>query len=188
MYYKWSGIQMLEEKQYTCGYCSVTVGPNRGYVYRNEFEEHIVKQIIYICPNCNQPTHYNLNNKTQTPSPVFGEEVDRLPSDIERLYNQARRCYSIGAFDAIAMISRKIIMNTAVFEGAKEKMSFIEYVNFLDEDNLVSKNAKKWLNKLRELGNEANHEIKAITKIQAEEALKFVAILLKNVFGMQIDE
>lgn len=86
------------------------------------------------------------------------------------------------------MVTRKIIMNTAVSEGAKENLNFFEYIEFLDKENIIPRNAKPWLNKLREIGNEANHEIKHVKVEQAQDAIKFVEILLKNVFEMNIEE
>lgn len=197
MGYRWSNYLSLENKKYICGYCSAVVGPNEGYVYgyKNSSDYHEteinysgVSKTIYICPNCNNPTFFDFKAHTQTPGPIYGNYVDKLPEDIERLYDEARRCYSIGAFDAVAMISRKIIMNTAVSEGAEENKNFIEYVEFLDRENIIPKNAKKWVNKLRELGNKANHEIENISKEQAEEAIKFVEVLLRNVYEMKLND
>ncbi len=183
---QWSGLMELDKTKYTCGFCVSTVGPNRGYVYgRDYFEGFIeIEQTILICPNCNQPTHFR--NGEQTPGVMYGNEVENLPEDINRLYNEARLCYSINAFDAVAMISRKIIMNTAVSEGAEENKRFVDYVDYLDEENIIPKNAKKWITKLKDLGNEANHEIQNISKERAQEAIKFLEVMLKNVFEMSL--
>lgn len=190
MSFEWSNKLVLSKKKYTCGYCSALVGPTEGYAFGYYDYTHYteIRNYIYICPSCNKPTHFDVGEKKQTPGELYGNDVLNLPEDIKILYNEARESYSINAFTAVAMITRKIIMNTAVNEGAETNQNYLNYIDYLDRENIIPRNAKNWLNKLRKIGNEANHEIQHISVEEAQDAIKFVEILLKNVFEMSIDD
>lgn len=73
-------------------------------------------------------------------------------------------------------------MHIAVAKGAKAGESFISYVEFLSSENYIPRDAKSWVDEIRETGNEANHEIVIMTKKQAEDLLSFVAMILKLVY------
>lgn len=190
MYKKWSDLVPLTERKYNCGFCNSLVSTNKGYVFGSkQYSSYVnISKEIYICPNCNKPTFYDVYKQKYTPGIKYGIHVEKLPKDIAELYDEARNVYSVNAFTSVAMVTRKIIMNTAVKEGAKENLNYIEYVDYLDKKNIIPKNAKGWLDKLRKIGNVANHKIEHITKEQAEEAIKFVEILLKNVFELSVVE
>lgn len=76
------------------------------------------------------------------------------------------------------MLMRKIIMNIAVHEGAEENKSFAYYVNYLCNEGIVHKKSKKKADSIRDLGNNANHEIENRTKEEAQNCLEFIELLL----------
>jgi hypothetical protein len=88
----------------------------------------------------------------------------------------------IEAYTAAVLVGRKLLMNIAVSRGAKAGESFQSYVNHLAESGIVTNGMTEWVNEIRELGNDANHEIAVMTRDQAEGLLTFVAMLLKVVY------
>jgi Domain of unknown function (DUF4145) len=70
-------------------------------------------------------------------------------------------------------------MHVAVEHGAEEGKKFIQYVDYLLDQNLVPPDARDWVDEIREVGNDANHEIKPIEREEAEGVVDFVSMLLK---------
>jgi hypothetical protein len=121
---------------------------------------------------------------TQFPGVAYGTEVDHLPDDVQRLYDEARNSMSVNAFTAAVMTCRKVLMNVAVSEGAKPGKSFATYVKWLADEGYVPAKGKKWVERIREKGNEANHEIPDIGRTDAEDVLSFTEMLLKVNYEM----
>ena len=74
------------------------------------------------------------------------------------------------------------LMNIAVSKGAKEGLSFQEYVNYLDSKRYTPPDSKEWVDHIRKKGNEATHEIALKTKNDAIELINFVEMLLKFIY------
>ena len=75
-------------------------------------------------------------------------------------------------------------MNVAVEEGADENESFAVYVNWLADKGFVPAKGRSWVDRIRERGNEANHEIPDIDRTDAEDVLSFTEMLLKVNYEM----
>ena len=73
-------------------------------------------------------------------------------------------------------------MNIAVSKGADEGKTFIEYVEYLAENNYIPPDAKYWVDYIREKGNEATHEIAIMGRKDAEDLIKFMEMLLKIIY------
>lgn len=170
---EWVDTSKLTKFKYTCGYCSSFVAPDRGY-YGN-------KSKICICPYCSQPTYFDSVSR-QTPGRSYGNSISSLPEDIGKIYNEARICITISAHTASAMLCRKLLMNIAVHKGAKEGLSFLDYVKFLDENSYILSDGKEWVDYIRKGGNDANHKICLVEKKDAKILLEFCEMLLKLVF------
>jgi hypothetical protein len=121
----------------------------------------------------------------QIPGPIFGQSIKHIPDEkIEKLYNEARKCYTISAYTSSVMCCRKLLMNIAVSEGAKEGELFGFYVSFLNDNNFIPLKGKPWVDSIRKLGNEANHSIEFRTEEEARLILTFTEMLLKINYEM----
>src|SRR5262249_13699907 len=171
----WLAIQQMVPKKWTCGHCGLNVGGNRGF-YRNDggpvvadphhnaipagqqlpaqFVTDAVARIL-ICPTCDRPTFFE--KELQVPGISYGTAIKHLPTAVEALYTEARNCMSVSAFTASVLATRKLLMNVAVSQGAKENESFQQYVNYLADKGYVPPNAKAWVDHIRTKGNEATH-------------------------------
>jgi hypothetical protein len=116
------------------------------------------------------------------PDVAYGASIDHLPPTVESLYNEARNCMSVSAPTASALASRKLLMNIAVHLGAAEDQKFFKYVNYISDNGYVPPNAKGWVDHIRDKGNEATHEIPAVSLEDAKDLLTFMEMLLKLVF------
>ncbi len=135
---------------------------------------------IYICSFCRRPTYFEAGQ--QTPGAPFGSDVASVPDDVQKLYEEARRCMTANAFTGAVLLCRKILMNVAVSKGAAEGEQFIKYVEHLDTKGYVPPDGKKWVDHLRQKGNEATHEIKQMWQHDADKLITFTEMLLRFVY------
>lgn len=180
---QWPNLTTLPGVDYQCGYCGREVSASAGLAAPNPARgiPGAVPQLwICICPRCSNPTY--LKGGLQVPGPSFGEDVSGLPDDVGRLYQEARSSASENNFTAATLVSRKVLMNVAVAKGAAENQSFQQYVDYLVEGGVITSDMRPWVDEIRKLGNEATHEIKSITREQAEDLITFLGMLLKIVY------
>lgn len=178
----WQNLEEMGSMVYTCGYCGKEISSNLGYEYyiangvRFDLDE-----VIYICHNCGSPTYFDCDGK-QTPGNSFGSVVQHLPEDIEIIYSEARKCFSVDAFTSSVLCCRKLLMNISCEKGAKAGESFESYVNYLNDNGYIPPDGKQWVDKIRKLGNKATHKLEIRSKEDAELAIKFTSMLLKFVY------
>ena len=108
--------------------------------------------------------------------------MDHVPSDVAGLYAEARNCMAVSAHTAAVMACRKLLMNVAVEHGAKEGEKFVAYVDHLVNAGYVPPNSRGWVDHIRKRGNEATHEIRLMTRADAEDIITFVEMLLKILY------
>jgi hypothetical protein len=178
----WFQLQTLPTKSYSCGFCGDKVSSEKGYKIGNNADGS-GSQIgaIQICPNCKGPTFFTPSNE-QIPSSSVGRSVSHVPDELNKLYEEARRCTTNNCQTAAVLVCRKILMNIAVQVGASEGESFITYVNFLSDKGYIPPNGKHWVDHVRKKGNEANHEIRLMDAKDASDLLIFIEMLLKFIY------
>jgi len=174
---RWSGWQNrgnLNPKEYTCGYCGKETGTTHGYQHEGSGPQ----TKICICTNCGCPTFYDQNG-IQHPGPLLGRNIENLPSDIAEIYREIRESIKVSNFTAAQLLGRKMIMHLAVSVAeAKEGETFVQYVEHLKKTGYVPPNGEAWINYVKEMGNEKNHEIKVGNVDEASKILKFIEVLL----------
>ena len=187
---KKKGQQALSEPckpvSYTCGHCGERVNSIRGDDWAHDSKTGETTQVlreakIRVCSGCHQPTFFDGEGR-QFPGTEFGETVDHLPADIKRVYNEARACMSVSAYTSAALACRKLLQNLSVHLSAPGNKSFAFYVQWLVDNNHVPQPCHGWIDSIRKLGNEATHEIPAINREAAKDAIKFSEMLLKIIF------
>jgi hypothetical protein len=179
----WIGQSQVVPKVYVCGYCGATVGPDKGVSATPNAHQPGVQIYTYFCSNCGQPTYFDLDRK-QYPGIKFGNPVSHLPKGIEQLYDEARGAMSSQAYTPAVLACRKVLMNVAVGQGAKEGDSFVNYVQYLADSGYIPPNGKHWVDHIRKKSNEANHEITLMSKDDAEKLITFVEMMLKFIYEL----
>jgi len=172
----WNNIMGLSARTFTCGFCGNLVASAAGWVTGQRPQRH-----IYVCPNCDLPTLFT-EDGAQVPGVIPGNEVGHLPADIQALYRETRRCISVGSYTSSVLACRKLLMNIAVAQGAKEGESFISYIEYLAKAGFVPPNGRGWVDHIRSKGNEATHEIRLMNQPEALELISFAEMLLKFVY------
>ena len=170
---EWRNPETLISLSFVCWNCNNNVASDKGY----QTPDGNSKKRIYICPHCKAPNVFDVNGKAIL-SPLLGKEIKKLPENIMNVYEEVRKCIQSNCFTGAVMLMRKIIMNVAVHEGAEKNKSFAEYINYLCDNGIVHKKSKNKADSVRELGNNANHEIENRTQEEAQNCFEFIELLL----------
>lgn len=177
---RWNQSQAsMQPVRYTCGYCGEKVSSSRGYTY-NPNGSSAPTGNLRICPDCGCPSFFQYDR--QWPGIIGGEPVEKVPSPVNELYEEARRCMSTASYTAVVLTTRKLLMHIAVQQGAEKNLSFKKYVDWLGENGYTPPDSKEWVDHIRTTGNEANHEINIMSKETAEELLVFCMMLLRFIY------
>ena len=168
----WESTMNLGAKCYRCWRCGQIVSSSAGFLGN--------PGAIYICPNCKYPTL--LAEGRQYPGGRAGNPVPDLPEPVGGAYQEARDCMGASAYTAASLMCRKILMNVAHDQGAKEGLGFVEYVEYLADKHFIPPNASGWVDLIRQKGNEATHEIKPINKTEATQLLTLTEMMLKIIY------
>ena len=105
-----------------------------------------------------------------------------MPEDVNDLYTEARRAAAAGAPTAAVMACRKVLMAVSVEQGADPGQSFVNYVDWLEEKGYIPPGGRAWVDRIRDAGNEATHEIPDIDEETARQVLSFTEALLYFVY------
>ena len=173
----WYNQTDLNPYSYECGYCGKGVGGRQGYHFPGD---QIRDRRIYICPFCDSPTY--VDGGEQSPGAPYGNQVEHLPQEIRKLYEETRQCMSVRSYTSAVLSCRKLLMHIAVENDAAKGKSFLYYVKYLADKGYVPPNGKGWVDLIRKKGNEANHEINLMSKDDAEQLVSFVEMLLKFIY------
>lgn len=172
--------QDVPRKAFVCGFCNTKVASVNGY---NLIIDKTIpyRGGIYICPNCGGPNFFSPDGM-RYPAAALGSTVNSVPSELYALYEEARRSSSQSCFTGAVLLCRKMLMNIAVQQGAKEGLKFIEYVDYLADKGYVPPNGRHWVDHIRKKGNEATHEIAIMKEEDASDLITFIEMLLRFIY------
>ncbi len=178
---RWINASTLASKSFVCGYCGSSIASDTGFVRgSNPDGSGAADGTIYVCHKCFRPSFFH---GQQTPGVRFGADVNGIDeASVQKLYDEARDCFSKNAFTAVVLSCRKLLMHIAVTKGAEEGKNFVHYVEYLASNGYVPPGSKSWVDHIRKKGNEANHEIVVMSEEEAKDLLSFTEMLLKLVF------
>lgn len=181
--FAWDMADNILERGYVCGYCGSNTSSVKGMPLSeyNGISYHQNDNIgIYICSHCELPSFFW--NGGQVPGYKFGNEVSGISDNLAQLYNEARDCFSVNAYTGVVLLCRKLLMNISIELGAKSDQKFIEYVDYLDNNNYISVNSRGWVDRIRKVGNEATHRAEIKSKEDATNLIKFCEMIMKMNF------
>src|SRR5438067_4761130 len=142
--------------EWTCGYCGNLVASDQGFQINPRAGGHLH---IRICSYCGGPTFFLPGDAEYSPAAMPGREIENVPAELASLFHEARASAGAGAFTSAVLTCRKILMHIAVVEAAKEGLSFVAYVDYLADHHYAPPKSEAWVDYIRKLGNEANHDI-----------------------------
>ena len=140
------------------------------------------------CTNCMRPVA--ILDGTMSPSPLPLSEPMGLPDTERAAWREIRACLSVGADTAAVMLCRKLLLHVAVSAGMSPKSdkdrapTFLETVNYLENDGLITQRMRPWVERIKDVGNEANHELSPIAHADALDVARFTEQLLRLAYEM----
>lgn len=133
------------------------------------------------------------NAGTISPYALPMRDVDNLPKNDALVWKEARTCLGAGAYMAAVMMCRKLLLHIAVENGLPPESDkgrspgFKECVQHLESSGVITARMLKWVEPIKDVGNSANHEIKTVTKDEAEKVARFTEQLLVIAYELQAD-
>jgi len=138
------------------------------------------------CPNeaCGEGS-VKLKSGAVYPAAPFGRMIQGLPSDVDEAWREARVAHNVAAYTAAEMMCRKILMNVAVNgAGASTGRRFVVYVNALQKGGYITTGLISVVDKVRDRGNIANHELPPSTEQDSRLTLTITEHLLAAIYEL----
>ena len=113
-----------------------------------------------------------------------------LPPVEAEAWQEVRASLSVGAYTASVMLCRKLLMHVAVGHGLPAKNdndrapSFVECVDYLETAGIITKLMRPWVDRIKNVGNEANHDLDPPVETRALDVARFTEQLLKLAYEM----
>ena len=124
------------------------------------------------------------------PSVSLLGEVEGLPQVDAEVWQEVRACLGVGAYTAAVMLCRKLLFHIAVDKGLEPSNAkgfapgFKECVNYLETEGVITKNMLGWVDQIKDVGNDANHEVTPVTEQQAMAVGTFTQQLLTLAYAL----
>ncbi len=202
--WRWENCQKVPAHPYTCGWCGNSTSSGEGYKSTEKLTQLLSVQLhimfIRICTACKRPSIMEMVRDDHGPrdygrlsselcyiNGVFprgsrGKPIRGLPADVKKIYMESGWCLANNAPTAAVMLCRKLLMHISVSKGAEQNKKYIEYVDFLQKKSYIPPDVQEWADRVRNIGNEANHELKPVDRKDAEDIFDFMEMLMKFVY------
>src|SRR6266850_2016071 len=171
-------------RNYSCGWCHTAV--DGRMVAKWDLPDGSVRMLC-AC-SCGGPTA--LAVKGGDTGPIIRQSPAALdfrpgpwPDKLRKLFEEASLAYSADANTACTMVCRKILMACACEQGDTDGQSFAHYVDYITTQVLTYPKAKASIDQIRQIGNDANHDVTFVTKPDAEKAMRIITYLLDALYA-----
>lgn len=182
----------LESFSYLCAGCGN--GVHGRIIAKATYNEDGIQLAGFVfwclCP-CSEPTVITVQTSPtqrmhQSPRPTEYSPGTNWPQDLERLFREAAAAFSAEAFTACAMVCRKILMAVACKHGDQEGKSFASYVGYILSNVVPIPGARDSIDAIRQIGNEANHDVAFVSETEARRALRISTYVLNAAYSLPL--
>ncbi len=177
-----------------CPHCQQRTAPQKAQIRREtssvdvKYFPAIWKQNnkavwwIGVCNYCREPVFVRNGGDIIYPAPLPTPTDQNIPQQIRSDLDEAKLCFSVGAFRACAVMARRAIQTAATDKGASEG-KLVGQINELASKGVITKDLKDWATAVRWIGNDAAHPNEdAVSKDDAEAVLKLAEQFLIVVY------
>jgi len=122
-------------------------------------------------------------------SPPLTTPEGLAPTELA-VWSEIRACLGIGAYTSAVMMCRKMLFHLAVSNGLHPKdgsgraPNFTQATKHLEAEGIITTRMRPWVDRIKDIGNEANHELEAINEKDALDVARFTEQLLRLSFEM----
>ncbi len=157
-------------------------GGNQMAVLARTYDRADDEALWMRCMNCRRPlTQFrgyiqSVKRPLRDPQGITGTEA--------AAWSEVRSCLSVGAYTASVMLCRKLLFHIAVGHGLPAKNdrnrapTFAEAVDQLESEGVITKKMRPWVDRIKDVGNDASHEITPVPQSAALDVASFTLQLL----------
>lgn len=168
-----------------CYYCGRDVAAEVVHVHKEYSHggQRVVPRTRWLqCGSCGEGSVMNAQGIVY-PSAPAGRPVQGLPDEVANAWREARTAHAVTAYTAAEVMCRKILMYVAVDKAnSKVRQSFKEHVDDLAAAGLFAPSIKPAVDKVRDRGNDAAHELPHTTEQESLATLGITEHLLRGVY------
>lgn len=137
---------------------------------------------IGVCNSCQEPVLVLNDGQVIYPYPLPSPSDGRIPEHIRNDVDEAKICFSIKAFRASAVMSRRAMQSACIDKGAtKERL--VDQLQELASHGIITKDLKEWADVVRWVGNDAAHPDKqTVTDKDAADILHLAEQFLHVIY------
>ena len=136
-----------------------------------------------ICNNCQELCLVVENGERVYPFPLPSPTDERIPEDLKSDLDEAKICYSVGAYRGCSALARRVVQACCINKGANEDKKLYQQIEQLYENRVITKDIKDWTTVIRWVGNDAVHpSSNLIGKGEAEDVLNLAEQFLHIVY------
>jgi hypothetical protein len=112
------------------------------------------------------------------------------PPELCALFEEASKSFAAGAYTSATMVCRKLLMSCACHEQSlagqtvEEGKTFVYYVDYIVNSVLTFPRAKTAIDKIRDIGNEANHHVAIVNPVDAERSMTIIQYMLNAIYAL----
>lgn len=175
--------------QVDCPYCHA--GTVLVVAHRESPDPHsaLTENAWLLCIACGKGFVMNTYDVVPNKMP-FGEPAGTPEPELQ-IWQEVRRCFSVNAYTAAAMLCRKILLHM-VFTHQRSKdpdakpkdLSFAAAVRYLSENGVITADQRTLADNIKNIGNKANHELPQITEQEAGDMALFTYFLFLSAYEM----
>ena len=140
------------------------------------------------CVECGTP-HVKSGSLVSPSSPPLSTPEGLADPELA-VWAEIRACLGIGAYTSATMMCRKMLFHLAVANGLPAKdgggraPNFTQATKHLQAEGIITSRMRPWVDRIKDIGNEANHELEAISERDAMDVARFTEQLLRLSFEM----
>lgn len=165
-----------------CPYChkhtSLTPAPVKYKYGYNEYTIGAFWERSYndtwwmgVCNACDMPVLVHNKGDHVYPSPLPKPTEQDIPQNIRSDLDEAKICFSSGAYRAAAVMARRAMQVAATDKGATSD-KLVSQIHELRQKGKITEDLKEWADAVRWVGNDAAHPNgNAVTEDDAEDVL-----------------
>lgn len=126
-----------------------------------------------------------------SPGPKKFPTPDGTPESETVLWEEIRNCLSVSAFNAVAMLCRKLLLHLVYThersqdpQAVPRNIKFVQAVQYLLDKGVITAAHEPLAAEIKNIGNRANHELPNITQDEAYKIAQFTHFLFISVYEM----
>lgn len=159
--------------------------------------------VVLYCRGCGRGVYflldgYDFGSSNETSVRVEAEQVSdfyprrvltidpAIPEEIGDDFDEANKCFEVGAKKATVAMCRRTLQNTCVSKGASSNEDLFKQIEGLESKRIINPSLKEVAHAIRTIGNWGAHPqvdpLKDVTLDDAHEIVKFTSEFLDEVF------